>query len=374
MTAFPSTSHLSLLRVSLVPTEQLCWELDNTKVTGRTTKSAPLNKVAIKPEVAEAAVQELPDELVTHLRAPDSTIPASKEIKKFARKLPRLQRLEWTGREGKGSWNIVKPAADKKLGLLTVEFEHSALDYTELWTEMTSDPIELPNIGDQEVPVSDVPPPATPSCATFSPGSSDLLAMSPMTMGSTIASEDPETPLARWTSSSIQSFPSLTGAWVKETREEGGWGGLGLENISPSPSTNTIANKNSRRENNNRPERNRTKPVVLAKAKSTPIAAALPEKPSLPRAETSAPTETPRRRGRRGGVGRSRGQGGGATTGGGKAEPPMSSTVPSENKIKAIVPTTNPDGWMTVAPRKVKEKEPVPATAGGETKTRRGRK
>jgi hypothetical protein len=343
--------------------------MDNTKVTGRTTKSAPLNKIAIKPEVTEATFCGLPDELVTHLRAPDSTIPASKEIKKFARKLPRLERLEWTGREGKGSWNIVKPAADKKLGLLTVEFEHSALEYRELWTEMTSDPIELSNVGDQEVPVSDVPPPATPSCATFSPGPSDFQTMSPMTMGSTIASEDPETPLARWASPNIQSFPSLTGAWAKETREEGGWGGLGLENISPSPSINTMGNKNSRRQNNTRTERNRSKPSVLTKAKSTPTAAALPEKPTLPRAETSAPTETPRRRGRRGGVGRSRGQGAA-----GKAELPTSSAVTVDSKVKAAVPTANPDGWMTVTPRKVKEREVVKAPSGTETKTRRGKK
>lgn len=346
--------------------------MDNTKVTGRTTKSAPLNKVAIKPEVTETALLGLPVDLVTHLRAPDSTIPASKEIKKFARKLPRLERIEWTGREGKGSWNVVKPAADKKLGLLTIEFEHLALNYTELWTEMTSDPIELSNDGDQEVPVSDVPPPTTPSCATFSPGPSDFQALSPMTMGSTIASDDPETPLARWASASVQSFPY--GAWVKETREEGGWGGLGLENISPSPSTNIMADKISRRAANTRNERNKNKPAALTKAKSNPATAALPDKPSLPRAETSGPPETPRRRGRRGGVGRSRGQGGGGTTGGGKAELPTSSAVNPESKAKGTAPAATPDGWMTVTQKKVKEKEPAKAPAGGEGKNRRGKK
>jgi hypothetical protein len=335
VTAFPSTSRLERLRVSFVPTADLCWEMDATKVSGRTTKTAPLNKVAKPPDILERALEGLPHELVESLQAPDSTIPASKEIKKFARKLPRLERLEWVGREGKGSWTVVKPSAEKKGGLLTVDFEHAGLRYSGQWEELYNGPIVISQVDDQDVPVSDVPPPATPSTSVFSPGSTDLQMLSPMTNGSTLASDDIDTPLTRWQSSRSQSFPCLGGPWPDETQENAAWDTLGLQNISPSPSSN-----------------------VLAKARQPP-----PSKgklsPSQGRSKSSPNTTKSRRRGRRGGVGRSRG---GTSTAAVEA-------TPKPSPVPAISPS--PDGWMTVSTKKPKDPVKPARTGGSSGKTKK---
>ena len=361
MTAFPSTSRLERLRVSFVPTADLCWEMDATKVSGKTTKTAPLNKVAKPPDILERALEGLPHELVESLQAPDSTIPASKEIKKFARKLPRLERLEWVGREGKGSWNVVKPSAEKKGGLLTVDFEHAGLRYSGQWEELYNGPIVISQVDDQDVPVSDVPPPATPSTSVFSPGSTDLQMLSPMTNGSTLASDDIDTPLTRWQSSRSQSFPCLGGPWPDETQENAAWDTLGLQNISPSPSSNVLAKARQPPPSKGKlsPSQGRSKSSPnTTKSSPTPLR----KKPSLPRAETALVTATetpPRRRGRRGGVGRSRG---GTSTAAVEA-------TPKPSPVPAISPS--PDGWMTVSTKKPKDPVKPARTGGSSGKTKK---
>ena len=321
---------------------------------------APLNKAAAKPDVSESTLETLPIELAEFLQAPDSTIPASKEIKKFARKLPRLERLEWIGREGKGSWNVFKPSAEKKGGLMTVEFEHSGLRYLDQWSELSTGPVEILNGDEQDVPVSDVPPPATPSTSVFSPGPSDLQMLSPMTNGSSIPSEDIDTPLARWQSSRSSSFPCLGGSWPEEDREDGGWDALGLQDISPSPSSNALAK--ARRSNKSKAS---TSPEQVKSTNTTrSSSASLPKKPSPPRAETGPSTTEapPRRRGRRGGVGRSRGSTSTAT-----AETTQEAT-------KAASMTSSPDGWMTVAVKKTKESAKSSRTGGSAGNARKAKK
>lgn len=359
MTTFPSTSRLERIRVSFVPTVDLCWELDATKVSGRTTKMAPLNKVAARPDVPESALEGLPLELVEALRMPDSAIPASKEIKKFARKLPRLERLEWIGREGKGSWTICKSSAEKKGGLITVGYEHSGLHYLEQWKELSAGLIEILSAGEQDVPVSDVPPPATPSTSVFSPGASDLQTMSPLTNGSTLASDEVGTPLARWHSSRSSSLPCLSGPWADETQENAAWDALGLQNVSPSPSPNVLSQSRAP---------SRGKAAVMAQVKPVSTARTSPttlsKKPSLPRGETdpSIPETPPRRRGRRGGVGRSR------------PSATLAAIEPTIEPAKAAVTAPCPDGWMTISTKKTKEPVKPPRTGAPSGTGRRAKK
>ncbi|KAJ7675085.1 hypothetical protein B0H17DRAFT_1140518 [Mycena rosella] len=59
-----------------------------------------------------------------HLETPgDPSMPLLREIKRFVRKCPRLEVIDWYGKHGRGSWVISRPVTSSKIGInISVEY------------------------------------------------------------------------------------------------------------------------------------------------------------------------------------------------------------------------------------------------------------
>lgn len=143
------------------------------------------------------AMADLPNAFSQHLQLPDPTLPSIKDIRKFVRRLPRLRRLVWEGREGRGAWSVTR--SDEKKAVSDISFVHSAVSTLKLWYEaqepaptwefpeeavstiqeeieradihITSSPTstDLTTPSDRHVSTSTSPTPASPTSKTPSP-------------------------------------------------------------------------------------------------------------------------------------------------------------------------------------------------------------
>lgn len=129
------------------------------------------------------------------LESPDPSIPLSKDVKKCVRKLSRLEVLEWSGPQGKGTWHFAKARTssgqEKRFGLISVEFEHAALRYEDAWRQITGRPYPVWNLSEQDQQVSDLAASGS-SDATLSPRTplSVFSSRSPIGMQKDTLSED----------------------------------------------------------------------------------------------------------------------------------------------------------------------------------------
>lgn len=99
--------------------------------------SQPKYNVGNVPTKAKIDISdlELPDLLVDKLREPDPSIPDPKDLRKFVRRMPRLRKIKWTGRGGKGEWTF-----SKKTTLVNVSYTHSVVSSLDSWWKSQLEP------------------------------------------------------------------------------------------------------------------------------------------------------------------------------------------------------------------------------------------
>lgn len=99
--------------------------------------SAPKYNLEVAPAKSkpEYTVPDMPPYLASKLQDPDPSIPDTKDVRKFARRMPKLRSLQWTGRGGKGEWTF-----EKKTTLVSVFFKHSAVFTQRIWEICQLDP------------------------------------------------------------------------------------------------------------------------------------------------------------------------------------------------------------------------------------------
>jgi hypothetical protein len=340
----PSTAKLVYFAVSAASAGGDCWELDTTKVKGRTNKTALLNKLASKPEISDSILAALPEELSSFLCQPDDSLPTGKDIKKFSRKLYRLEKLEWTGRDGKGCWTLSKARKDeeclpeKRLGLTTVDFEHRAVRLENVWNEVRLGRISFDYV-EQDVAVSDLPPPESSPRSTFSSPTLDNHLLTPSKSVSTSNSYDLLTPSPR-----LHDGFKYTGDIALKND------GLDFDpKVEDESETGVLSNTPSKRVKPrfmSGPGDERSLPPNRPD-ESPPLSLKLPAKPAF-KPEASLVERKPqvgdvsKRRGRRGGISRVK-------------QPPASSIA---HESRALRSDTVFEGWMTVPVRKPKDTTP----------------
>lgn len=103
---------------------------------------------------------DLPDLLVDKLREPDPSIPDPKDLRKFVRRMPRLRKIKWTGRGGKGEWSF-----SKKTTLVNVSFTHAVVSSLDTWWRSQLEPpfFEYEEPAPTSKTVLEIAPPTTAS-------------------------------------------------------------------------------------------------------------------------------------------------------------------------------------------------------------------
>lgn len=126
--------------------------------------SAPRYNLDFAPTKSKADFTSpgLPAFLHTKLHDPDPSIPETKDLRKFVRRMPKLKSLMWTGRGGKGEWTFAK-----KTTLVSVSFTHAAVLSRRDWEICQL----APPFFEYEEPSTTKPtllelPPATPTIAS----------------------------------------------------------------------------------------------------------------------------------------------------------------------------------------------------------------
>lgn len=74
---------------------------------------------------------DLPAFLAERIAEYDPSLPDIRDIRKFARPLPRFRSLVWTGRGGKGEWHFLEKATT-----VNVESTHSAVISQTVWEQV----------------------------------------------------------------------------------------------------------------------------------------------------------------------------------------------------------------------------------------------
>ena len=116
-----------------------------------------------KPCGTPEELASLPMVISTHLAAGDCSLPDTRDLRKFVRRLPRLGIITWTGRDGKGAWFFSKRSPTSSL--VNVSFVHTAVSSLATWNACQHD---APDFAYDEQAVArllEVPPPA-PTPAT----------------------------------------------------------------------------------------------------------------------------------------------------------------------------------------------------------------
>ncbi|KAJ7874670.1 hypothetical protein B0H14DRAFT_2717090 [Mycena olivaceomarginata] len=92
------------------------------------TESPVLKSKSVLPQLLDL------DQMQTqacHLETPgDPSMPLLREIKRFVRKCPQLEVIEWYGKNGRGAWAITRPATCSKISV-NVAVEYTAPKITE---------------------------------------------------------------------------------------------------------------------------------------------------------------------------------------------------------------------------------------------------
>ncbi|KIY74268.1 hypothetical protein CYLTODRAFT_416116 [Cylindrobasidium torrendii FP15055 ss-10] len=121
--AFAGLKQLSTLRVAVSPAHAPL-PLDASSTSLPTPSASPT--IASRIVSTSANESDSPDILCGH-DFTDASVPPLREVKKFVRKCPRLQILEWFGRGGRGHWEAHRPAKAKTSLNVAVEFHPTSL-------------------------------------------------------------------------------------------------------------------------------------------------------------------------------------------------------------------------------------------------------
>ncbi|KAK8866048.1 hypothetical protein IAR55_001199 [Kwoniella newhampshirensis] len=78
-------------------------------------------------------LETLPNELRDHLLQDEFATPDIKELRKFARRLPHLHHIDWTGRGGKGRWTFTRKSPSSSA--INVTFMHAAVLTKTIWEQ-----------------------------------------------------------------------------------------------------------------------------------------------------------------------------------------------------------------------------------------------
>lgn len=100
----------------------------------------------------------MPAYLINKLQEPDPSIPETKDLRKFVRRLTKLRSLKWSGRGGKGVWTFAK-----KTTLVNVSFKHSAIITQRDWEICQLDPprFEYEEPATSKPTLLEMPPPSS---------------------------------------------------------------------------------------------------------------------------------------------------------------------------------------------------------------------
>nr|XP_031860925.1 uncharacterized protein CI109_003652 [Kwoniella shandongensis]KAA5527997.1 hypothetical protein CI109_003652 [Kwoniella shandongensis] len=138
--------------------EELCldwWEINGRDLDAilKSAKSvrvlevmikASLNQIPPSPNVKakitpiSIGLDSLPDELRTNLEEAQHITADIKDLRKFARRLPRLQYIDWTGRGGQGLWTFSRKYL--KSQIVNIEFTHAAVLTKDIWERCQQSP------------------------------------------------------------------------------------------------------------------------------------------------------------------------------------------------------------------------------------------
>ena len=128
-------------------------EYNNALISPTSTKGSP-----------EEVEPEIPRFLSERIREVDPALPDIREMRKLARRLPKLRSITWTGRGGKGEWQFSRHTSAVK-----VNFVHAAVSTQDLWSKYQT---PTPKYEFEEVS-STIPPlelpmtPLTPKTSRF---------------------------------------------------------------------------------------------------------------------------------------------------------------------------------------------------------------
>lgn len=112
-------------------------------------------------------LSNVPEELADRLLEGDRSLPDIRDLRKLARRLPRLRRVTWTGRGGKGSWDLSSTSAP----LGDVSFTHAAISTLHTWHLCQQDP---PDFEFEDEVADRVLEPVSPSAPTGQAEPSEL--------------------------------------------------------------------------------------------------------------------------------------------------------------------------------------------------------
>ena len=116
----------------------------------------------------------MPPEIIEFLQTPDSSLPEIRDLRKLIRKMPHLRILRWSGRDGKGKWDISRKSAR----MADITFTHAAVVN---WPIYQACQYRIPEYPFEEVPQNANAPaylsPPNPS----KPSSSEFLSLSKCT-------------------------------------------------------------------------------------------------------------------------------------------------------------------------------------------------
>ncbi|WWD17749.1 hypothetical protein CI109_102190 [Kwoniella shandongensis] len=98
----------------------------------------PSPNVKAKITPISIGLDSLPDELRTNLEEAQHITADIKDLRKFARRLPRLQYIDWTGRGGQGLWTFSRKYL--KSQIVNIEFTHAAVLTKDIWERCQQSP------------------------------------------------------------------------------------------------------------------------------------------------------------------------------------------------------------------------------------------
>ncbi|KAJ6495576.1 hypothetical protein C8R47DRAFT_362614 [Mycena vitilis] len=134
---FASLSNLHTLSVSVTPTHApgkppvpiIPLSLSSSPISLPTpTESPVLKSKSVLPQLLD--FDHMQTQICASETPGDPSMPLLREIKRFVRKCPQLEVIEWYGKHARGSWVITRPASSSKISV-NVSVEYIAPKITE---------------------------------------------------------------------------------------------------------------------------------------------------------------------------------------------------------------------------------------------------
>lgn len=166
----------------------------------------------------------LPPVLSAHLAEGDRSLPDVRDLRKFVRRLSRLNEIAWAGRGGKGSWYFSKRTPTSSI--VKVTFLHAAVSTVPLWYACQYDPLEFDFDEQPPVRLLEIPPPVVtvankaefPALSRTSTSSSASTTIAtPVQLSPVVSRSDPAKRLSTETSRShrFTTLPESGGLSIK---------------------------------------------------------------------------------------------------------------------------------------------------------------